>query len=145
MSCLITKLSFSFYKAFINWIRTRFETVFKLQVFLSNFLDLSTLSNLIFLSILPSSLIRGHWQMKKTMHLMVSRCKIPNIINHYFAKDRNLKCWWLILSFMIRKIYYLTIMHIHWRACGGTRTYLSHLSSVTSFPLARLVKPVRYV
>ena len=33
---------------------------------------------LIFLSILPSSLIRGHWQMMKTMYLLESRYKMPN-------------------------------------------------------------------
>ena len=71
----------------------------------------------------------------------------PQVITRFNSRYSKVQLNWVYaLSFIIRKnCYYLIIMHIHWGASGRTVTYVSHLSRVARFPLARLVKPVRYV
>ena len=83
----------------------------------------------------PESLKR---QMMRTMHLLVSRCKIPLTIP---IRLNFLKCLMtdLALLLMTNVLLFNNIIHIYWGACcNGTTTYQSHLSHVTSFPLVPL-------
>ena len=64
--------------------------------------------NLIFLSILPGSLIRGHWQMMKTMHLLKSRCKMPNAnVSQLFLLGPGLRVLVTILVFHNKKLLFI--------------------------------------